>query len=248
MELNRPRWKGKGFADIAHANPMSEIFAQLQISLAKSKACAMLSGCDILLEAEMELADLLSKASFGQAIIASNKDQQWFQLGPEEAFYLCHALKCLKVWRDQETCMSEVDLWDHLRSKREAFPELYKAYFHLRSKNWVVRSGIQYGIDFVAYRHHPALVHSEYAVLVVSDGGGNASSGRLRVWSDLHCTLRVCGSVAKTPLVLSVRRNGSDRNSLSCLEEFIVDERTITRWVPERCREDRGLVEEHEVD
>ncbi|XP_010931834.1 probable tRNA-splicing endonuclease subunit Sen2 isoform X2 [Elaeis guineensis] len=248
MELGRPRWKGKAFADIAHANPMSEIVTQLQVSLTQSKTYAMLSGCDILLEAGLELADLLSKASFGRGIVTSNKGKQWFQLGPEEAFYLCHALKCLKVSRDNETCMSEMELWDHFRSNREAFPEFYKAYFHLRSKNWVVRSGIQYGVDYVAYRHHPALVHSEYAVLVVADGDGDASSGRLRVWSDLHCTLRVCGSVAKTLLVLTVRRYGSDRNSLNCLEEFIVEERTITRWVPERCREDQGLEEALGVD
>lgn len=50
------------------------------------------------------------------------------------------------------------------RSKKQ-FVHYYKAYAHLRSKRWVVLSGIQYGADFMAYRHHPALVHSEYDLM-----------------------------------------------------------------------------------
>ncbi|XP_031112211.1 tRNA-splicing endonuclease subunit Sen2-1-like [Ipomoea triloba] len=125
-------------------------------------------------------------------------------------------------------------------SKRENFPSLCKAYSHLRSKNWVVRSGSQYGVDFVAYRHHPALVHSEYAVLVLSSEGGNGND-RLRVWSDYHCTLRLCGSVAKTLLVLHVEKHNLDSESPSSLDSYIIEERTITRWSPEQCREDKVL-------
>ncbi|OIT28099.1 trna-splicing endonuclease subunit sen2-2, partial [Nicotiana attenuata] len=78
-------------------------------------------------------------------------------------------------------------LWNYMTSKRKNFPVLYKAYSHL-SKNWVVRLGSQYGVDFVVYRHHPALIYSEYVVLVLSAQNGNAN-GRLRVWSDFQCTL-----------------------------------------------------------
>lgn len=53
-------------------------------------------------------------------------------------------------------------------------------------KNWVVKSVNIYGVDFVAYRHHPALVHSEFAVLVLADGDAN---WRLRLWSDIHCNI-----------------------------------------------------------
>ncbi|KAG8075608.1 hypothetical protein GUJ93_ZPchr0006g40676 [Zizania palustris] len=72
---------------------------------------------------------------------------------------------------------------------------MYKAYSHLRLKNWVVRSGLQYGADFVAYSHHPALVHSEFVVVVVAEGAefGNrcglifsVHSGLLAAWLK-HC-------------------------------------------------------------
>lgn len=108
-----------------------------------------------------------------------------------------------------------------MKSQKPNFPDLYEAYSHLRVRNWVVMSGVRFGVDFVAYRHHPALVHSEFTVLVLS--GGNYH--RLRVWSDVHCTARLCSGVVKTLLVLEIDKNGHGVG-------------TISRWLPERCRED----------
>ncbi|XP_020099925.1 probable tRNA-splicing endonuclease subunit Sen2 [Ananas comosus] len=244
MDLSGPRWKGRGFAEIANSNPMSRVVLQLQTALSQSGTAAFLAGNNALLRAEPEIANLLSRAAFGREVINSGTDNQIFQLGPEEAFYLSHSLKCLKITRDSDdTPPSENELWAYLKSKNEAFPESYMAYKHLRSKNWVVKPGIQYGVDFVAYRHHPALVHSEYAVIVVREGDRNS---RLSSMTDLYCTLRACGSVAKTLLKLSIRCcgvNGSMRDSPDCLEDFDVDERTITRFIPAQSREDRDLDE-----
>lgn len=81
----------------------------------------------------------------------------------------------------------------------------------------MVRSGLQYGTDFVAYRHRPALVHSEFAVDVVPEG--LVFGGRLKAWSDLPCSLRASGSVAKTLLVLTVISGGACLlGSPDCLE------------------------------
>ena len=160
----------------------------------------------------------------------------------EEAFYLCYTLKCLKIVGEDECTKNEEELWNYMKSKIETFPTFFKAYSHLRTRNWVVRPGSQYGVDFVAYRHHPALVHSEYAVLVLSEEDDNAN-GRLRVWSDFHCTLRLCGSVAKTLLVLHIGKNGAGDVSPSCLERYSVEERTITRWSAEQSREGKTIVE-----
>ncbi|GJS59987.1 tRNA-splicing endonuclease subunit Sen2-1-like protein isoform X2 [Tanacetum coccineum] len=65
----------------------------------------------------------------------------------------------------------------------------------------------------------------------------------VRVWSDVQCTLRLLGSVAKTLLILHVNRNGANLigSSPSCLDGYSVEERTITRWSPERRREDQAL-------
>lgn len=240
----RSRWKAKSFAEIAEANPMSGIITKLQASLSESQAQAMLLDCsDALLEATPELSDLLNRACFGKQINTYDSDKQWFQLGPEEAFYLHHALHCSTINGETGNAMNTVELWECMVSRNKAFPRLYTAYAHLRRKNWVVRSGLQYGVDFVAYRHHPALVHSEFAVLVLSDDDDGES--RLRVWSDLQCSLRVCGGVAKTLLVLHVikcsTKNELDARLLYGWDEYtVIEERTITRWVPEHCREDHA--------
>ncbi|KAF9606895.1 hypothetical protein IFM89_029494 [Coptis chinensis] len=109
-----------------------------------------------------------------------------------------------------------------------------------RKKNWVVKSGIQYGVDFVAYSHHPSLVHSEYAAVVSEDN--NSRNARLLAWPDLHATVRLEGGVAKTLLVLHIEKNGCDTVSTLGLKHYTVEEQTVTRWSSEHCQEDKKLL------
>ncbi|XP_075634190.1 tRNA-splicing endonuclease subunit Sen2-1-like [Castanea sativa] len=237
-----PRWKGKGFKAKALAEPMSKIVSQLQSSLIQSDAHGLLAGCTVLIAVKPEQTDLLDHSCFGKRIVTAENDNEWFQLGLEEAFYLCFSLKCLKIVGDDKCPKDDVELWQCMISRKPNFPDFYKAYSHLRMKNWVVKSGLNYGVDFVAYRHHPSLVHSEYAVLVLS-AGEDEGNGRLRLWSDLHCTTRVSGSVVKTLLVLRITKTGNGVASPSCLEKYTVVGRTIRRWHPEQCREDNVIGE-----
>ncbi|KAL1827993.1 hypothetical protein DCAR_0207197 [Daucus carota subsp. sativus] len=237
-----PRWKGKEAEAKALADPITKIVSQLQSSLVHSDSQGILSGCSVLLAVDAEQTKLLNHTCFGVPIITAEKDKQWFQLSLEEAFYLCNSLNCLKVVGEGNLVKGNNQLWSYMVSKKKTFPAFYKAYSHLRMKNWVVRSGSQYGVDFVAYRHHPSLVHADYAVLVSAELEGNGS-GRLKVWSDMHCTLRLCGGVAKTLLVLHVTDNSKIQTSPLCLESYLVEERTITRWIPEQCREDQKQVQ-----
>ncbi|KAK9666429.1 hypothetical protein RND81_14G184200 [Saponaria officinalis] len=231
-----PRWKGKGSKSKAALDPMSEIVSSLQSSLITTNCKGLLSGNSVLLEANSEQSAILNRTCFGRAIITSQKNNQWYQFSLEEAFYLRHTLNCLDIVDHNGVTKSEIDLWHYMCSKVETFPELYKAYSHLRIKNWVVKSGSQYGVDYVAYRHHPALVHSEYAVIVLSDKNGG-SRERLKVWSDLHCTIRLCGGVAKTLLVLHVQSEGIETISPVCLQNYVIKVQTISRWIPEQNRE-----------
>lgn len=219
---------------------MSQIISELESSLTESNSKGLLSGSSVLLEADSHQTHLLNLACFGRTIPTSQNDKQWFQFGLEEAFFLFHSLKCLQILTAEEgRAKSEQEIWNYMCSKLQPFPQIYKAYSHLRMKNWVVRPGSQYGVDYVAYRHHPALVHSEFAVLVFSDD--ESASGRLRVWSDFHCTLRLCGSVAKTLLAIKIQRDNNRHGAVfpACLDEFSVTETTVTRWNPERSREEK---------
>ncbi|KAI3887183.1 hypothetical protein MKW92_006287 [Papaver armeniacum] len=120
---------------------------------------------------------------------------------------------------DENKCLvADDDVWQYMKSKRRAFPEFYLAYSHLQKKNWVVRSGLQYGADFVAYRHHPSLVHSDFVVIVDFN-----KSSRLRVWSDIEGMIRLFALVAKTLMVLSVNTNDCDVVSPSELDLYKVE-------------------------
>ena len=59
------------------------------------------------------------------------------------------------------------EFWAHCLAVRGDFAVLYAGYTHFRSKGWIPRTGLQYGAEFVLYQKHPALAHSEYAVLVL---------------------------------------------------------------------------------
>ncbi|KAL3653084.1 hypothetical protein CASFOL_002765 [Castilleja foliolosa] len=238
-----PRWKGKAAEAKALSEPISAIVSRLQSSLIESDSHGLLSGCSVLLAAQPEQIELFNQACFGRPIITAEKDKQWFQLSLEEALYLCSVMKCIKVTGENKCVKNDDELWSYMTSKKVDFPYLFKAYCHLRVKNWVVRAGSQYGVDFVAYRHHPALVHSEYAVLVLSDED-ECRNVRLKAWSDFHCTLRLCGSVAKTLLVLHITKKRDDGAlASSCLEYYGVEERIVSRWNPEQSRENQTMVE-----
>lgn len=241
-----PRWKIKGAETEALSDPMSKIVSELQYSLIMSNSQGLLmSSCVLLEAADSTQTDLLLRSCFGDPVITADKDKnsnkQLFKLSMEEAFYLFYVLKCIQIVAENElTDKNGEQLWMYMSSSRQNFPYFFKAYSHLRLKNWVVKSGSRYGVDFVAYRHHPRLVHSEYAVLVLS---GNVDDGRLRVWSDYECTLRLCGSVAKTLLVLHVQKQGKNSESPSSLDSFHVHEQTVTRWNPRSSRQDQPFTE-----
>ncbi|KAJ4785844.1 tRNA-splicing endonuclease [Rhynchospora pubera] len=249
MELSGPRWKGKNYAQIANSNPMSEIIAQLQVCLSNSESAALPIGTDFLLETEPELTDLFNCTSFGRQLKTSNGSKGYFQLSPEETFYLHHYLNCLKVLINNANLINVNDLWNFMRSRNELFPIYYRAYMHLRSKNWVVKSGTNNGVDYVVYRHHPELVHSEYAVIVDWEKeSGEKEGGRLRVWSDLHCAVRACNGVAKAVLLLNVMGYEVKFSLPELLERMTVGERQITRWLPSQCRDDCKLDNDVEAD
>ncbi|PIA31711.1 hypothetical protein AQUCO_04900179v1 [Aquilegia coerulea] len=229
---------------------MSKIVSQLQVSLVQTKACGLLLNHSVLLEVELKQADLLSQACFGCRIVTAIKDkdkqQYLYELSLEEAFYMRHSLKCLEIIWEGKYLKNNDEIWELMKSERKLFPILYKAYSHLRDKNWVVRSEIKYGVDFVAYRHHPSLVHSEYAVLVSADNGD--INMRLTMWPSLHAAVRLEDGVAKTLLVLHINTNAYDSTTTSCLEHYTVEEQMIARWNPEQCHEDMFANDEDSCD
>ena len=162
---------------------------------------------------------------------------------------MAYALQCLKVYDIVDETAVALDndaLWCRLCVARPDFLTLYLAYHHFRSKGWIPRTGLQYGVDFVLYQRHPALAHSDYSVLIQPLENNNNSSDVASTlvrppmtWHDLQVTNRLTGQVGKRLLVLYVQDNmgsNGDYSSPKCLAHFAVQERVIRRWVPESQR------------
>lgn len=69
-------------------------------------------------------------------------------LFPEEAFFLQHFTDCLQIHDLDDVPISTESLWKKFSELKETFVECYVAYLYLKSKNWVIKSGIKFGGDF----------------------------------------------------------------------------------------------------
>ncbi|VVB04707.1 unnamed protein product [Arabis nemorensis] len=119
-----PRWKWKGAEAKALTEPISKTVLDLQSSLSQTEAS--------------EQAELLDRSCFGRPVVCAEKDKRWIQLTFEEAFFLFYKLKCIKISLQGSFLENEVDLWRFIRFFKPNFATSYKAYSHLRLKNWIV--------------------------------------------------------------------------------------------------------------
>lgn len=69
----------------------------------------------------------------------------------EEAFFLHIMLDCLEIRDINEEIISTEDLWMKFCRLKENFIECFIAYLFLKSKNWVIKSGVKFGGDFREY-------------------------------------------------------------------------------------------------
>lgn len=66
----------------------------------------------------------------------------------EEAFFLQHTISCLDVRNLDDLTIPTEDLWTKFCKLKETFIECFVAYLYLKSKNWVIKSGMKFGGDF----------------------------------------------------------------------------------------------------
>eukprot|EP00667_Euglena_gracilis_P018492 EG_transcript_19650 len=128
---------------------------------------------------------------------------------PEETLYLS-ALGVLQVERKESDFMDLDAIWelfsginfDHspqpdpsqlhtsegIMCPASSFFARFKVYQHFRSRGWVVRHGLEFGVDFLLYAGGPEEVHAAFGVMLVD------STPRLR---DCARWVRLAETVAK---------------------------------------------------
>ena len=104
----------------------------------------------------------------------------------EEAMYLSRKGRLL-VNRSDGSCMSTDELWRVLSSKNSTFVCKYKVYEYYSNCSYVVKAGINFGVDYCLYQRSPSECHSEICITVVDalhdegvashDDGGEANRG-----------------------------------------------------------------------
>ncbi|KAI9089477.1 hypothetical protein DFS34DRAFT_639356 [Phlyctochytrium arcticum] len=178
-------------------------------------------------------------------------DIEQYQLMPEEAFFLAHAIGILGVRpQNNHPYLSPFELWSRLcltntqshPSDAACGPEAvpfairYAAYHYYRSKRWVVKSGIKFGTDFVLYRKGPIFRHADYAVVVIPMYAVKPVDTS-RDWLWALAINRVCAQASKKMMLCYVSIPADvDLTSPDCIRQLSVWDVVMTRWIPERDR------------
>jgi len=115
----------------------------------------------------------------------------------EEVMYLCKKDR-LAVSRDDGSYMTVDELWRILSSKSVSFICKYKVYEHYKDNSYVVKSVINFGVDYCLYQRSPDVCHSEICITVINalhdngdivfDDGGADRIDDGRHYSDSKCS------------------------------------------------------------
>lgn len=103
------------------------------------------------------------------AVVAATASTEPLQLMllDEEAYHLfIHGLLALSLM-DGTPVTEEGTLWSKFCEKNQKFPLKYKVYTFYRDKDYVVKTGVHYGLDYAIYRCLPSRCHSELCAMVV---------------------------------------------------------------------------------
>lgn len=179
-------------------------------------------------------------------LIKSTGEDEKLCLGLEEVFFLSYALGCMNVTDPRlDRQLSLAEIWKTFCSLHDPqdpsqFASYYAAYHYFRAKGWVVKSGLKYGSDFVAYKEGPAFYHSLFSIVVYSLKSDEEIRTKYpsRDWLFLSSWVRVTESVGKNP-VLCLIHIPNDSNfddprviksfeiEVSCHENFNVEKRKV---------------------
>lgn len=149
----------------------------------------------------------------------------------EEAMFLVRELKCLDVRTLDGVAMSEELLLETFSKLKRSFLESYVAYVYLKAKNWIIKSGLKFGGDFLLYQKGPQFFHASYIVLIQPYRNSEQLSGTTHYMDnyDFQGFNRIAETTGKQLLVLEVHYPtdidpGDCVSGINRLNEFRVNE------------------------
>ncbi|EDW13196.1 tRNA-splicing endonuclease subunit Sen2-1 [Drosophila mojavensis] len=160
----------------------------------------------------------------------SGEPDESLLLGLEEACVLAYYLNILEI---KDTSNKEIAWQAYVQAALEYDKEfVYKlaAYLYLKSKNWIIKSGIKFGGDFLIYKEGPRQFHASFLVLVHTSDYINHPH---YVGKNLKGAQRVAETSDKDVLILRVNEQKDFDPALAtpaALESLTIDETVIRRF------------------
>lgn len=123
-----------------------------------------------------------------------------------EAFFLAHSLDCLSLHSDKQEILTIEFCWSLFRDYHKHsnlqldFAIEYGVYHYFRTRGWVVKSGTNYGTNFLLYKEGPSIDHAQYAVIISCES--DEMDIKSRGWNSLLTYHRVVQTVCKELLLV----------------------------------------------
>ncbi|XP_055638477.1 tRNA-splicing endonuclease subunit Sen2 [Toxorhynchites rutilus septentrionalis] len=179
----------------------------------KYDLCAGNSSEDICVmdeETEKQLAaGIISRKQLKHVVMRKQENPfpvaENLSLGYEETLFLIKELKCLEVRTLEGLLLPQEQLIERFVSIKRSFIPSYVAFIYLKARNWVIKSGLKFGGDFLIYHKGPQFFHASYVVLV-QPYRDNERLGNIHYMDnhDFQAFNRIAETTAKDLLILEV--------------------------------------------
>ncbi|XP_061392337.1 tRNA-splicing endonuclease subunit Sen2-like [Musca vetustissima] len=94
------------------------------------------------------------------------EERETLSLGLEESFFLAYYLRVLKIFDFDEKEITWEDFMKSALKVNGTFVESVAAYVYLKSKGWVVKSGLKFAGNYLIYSKGPRFFHASFVVIV----------------------------------------------------------------------------------
>ncbi|SPP82289.1 tRNA-splicing endonuclease subunit Sen2 [Drosophila guanche] len=159
---------------------------------------------------------------------ASGDEDETLLLGLEESCFLAFYLKVLDIQNLSGTSLGWEEFLKAAKDLNDRFVENLACYLYLKSKNWVIKSGIKFGGDFLIYKQSPQHFHASFLVIVQTPADFDYYQPK-----NLKGVQRVAETSDKDVLLLTVVQPKEDDSNLAtpeALKDISVTETIVRRF------------------
>uniref|UniRef100_D3TRD0 tRNA-intron lyase n=1 Tax=Glossina morsitans morsitans TaxID=37546 RepID=D3TRD0_GLOMM len=153
--------------------------------------------------------------------------EETLALSLEEAFFLSYYLKVLTINNIQDERLEWFEMLQECETINRKFVCNLAAYIYLKSKCWIVKSGLKFGSNFLIYRKGPRFYHASFAVLISCN---NEACAHL-VAKNIKGLQRIAETSDKDILLLDVTKPSDfQMRSLEDISRLAISESVIRRF------------------